>query len=126
MYYTVLYQYKETNLHLLLLPLQTPTIEHRWGRDEPTTLKDINLSIPRGSLTAIVGPVGSGKSSLISAILGEMEKDDDNSQGDGGGSVRVCGDVAYVPQQAWMMNATVRNNILFGREHEPDVYQRYV
>ena len=113
---------------ILLLPLLLqhthPTISiplrcFRWGRSEPPALKDINITVPRGSLTAIVGPVGSGKSSLISAILGEMELDR-------GGSVRVCGKVAYVPQQAWMMNATVKNNILFGREHEKREYERYV
>ena len=85
---------------------------------ESSVLKDINISIPRGSLTAIVGPVGSGKSSLVSAILGEMEMDP-------GGSATVCGQVAFVPQLAWMMNATVKNNILFGKKLEAKEYDRY-
>ena len=55
-------------------------------------LKDIDLTIRKGTLTAIVGPVGSGKSSLIGALLGELEVDS--------GSVNVGGKVAYVPQQA--------------------------
>ena len=46
----------------------------RWSSDEPTVLEDINLTVKKGSLTAIVGTVGSGKSSLVSALLGEMEK----------------------------------------------------
>lgn len=61
-----------------------------WGGDEKI-LKNINISIKKGSLTAIVGPVGAGKSSLISAFLGEMEKLT--------GTVNVDGRIAYVPQQ---------------------------
>ena len=57
-------------------------------------LKDIDLAIKEGTLTAIVGPVGSGKSSLIGALLGELEVES--------GAVSVGGKVAYVPQQAWM------------------------
>ena len=47
----------------------------KWTSDEPNVLSDINLNIPAGSLTAVVGTVGCGKSSLISAILGEMDKE---------------------------------------------------
>ena len=56
-------------------------------------LNDVNFSVKSGSLTAIVGTVGAGKSSLISACLGEMEKVS--------GNVHVRGRTAYVPQQAW-------------------------
>jgi ATP-binding cassette subfamily C (CFTR/MRP) protein 1 len=45
-----------------------------WGVDEPPVLHDISVKIPRGKLTAIVGTVGCGKSSLISAFLGEMDR----------------------------------------------------
>lgn len=61
-----------------------------WGGEEPT-LKNINMKVKKGNLTAVVGPVGCGKTSLISALLGEMEK----IRGD----VNVDGSVAYVPQQ---------------------------
>eukprot|EP00095_Tigriopus_kingsejongensis_P005628 maker-scaffold335_size202896-snap-gene-1.27 protein:Tk05628 transcript:maker-scaffold335_size202896-snap-gene-1.27-mRNA-1 annotation:"multidrug resistance-associated protein 1 isoform x3" len=89
-----------------------------WGKSEPTVLHDITLEIPKGSLTAVVGTVGSGKSSLISALLGEMEKEQ--------GSVNVVGQVAYVPQQAWMQNATVENNILFGKPINQKKYKEIV
>ena len=65
----------------------------RWGENDPNVLNDINLSIKPGSLTAIVGAVGSGKSSLLSACLGDMVKES--------GTVNVVGSTAYVPQQAW-------------------------
>lgn len=55
-------------------PVKISKATFKWDRDESDALKDINMSIKKGSLTAIVGPVGSGKSSLISAILGDMEK----------------------------------------------------
>ena len=77
-------------------------------------LKDIDLTIRKGTLTAIVGPVGSGKSSLIGALLGELEVDS--------GAVNVGGKVAYVPQQAWMQNCTVRDNITFGSEFAAAAY----
>ncbi|XP_076438711.1 multidrug resistance-associated protein 1-like [Babylonia areolata] len=78
-----------------------------WDRRMSNSLTDINLQVGQGKLVAVVGPVGCGKSSLISAILGEMEKVK--------GTVTLRGSVAYVPQQAWIQNATVRDNILLGR-----------
>uniref|UniRef100_A0AAX7SUA8 ABC-type glutathione-S-conjugate transporter n=1 Tax=Astatotilapia calliptera TaxID=8154 RepID=A0AAX7SUA8_ASTCA len=76
----------------------------------------ISVSVPRGSLVAVVGHVGSGKSSLLSAMLGETEKRS--------GQVTVKGSVAYVPQQAWIQNATVQDNIIFGREKLKTWYHR--
>ena len=63
----------------------------------------------------VCGLVGSGKSSLISAILGQMEKVS--------GSCRVRGSLAYVAQEAWIFNATLRENILFGLEFDADKYE---
>ncbi|CAK9145577.1 unnamed protein product [Ilex paraguariensis] len=76
--------------------------------DEGTeeVLKDVNLEIKKGELAAIVGTVGSGKSSLLASILGELHKIS--------GKVRVCGTTAYVAQSSWIQNATIQENILFG------------
>uniref|UniRef100_A0A673C5R8 ABC-type glutathione-S-conjugate transporter n=1 Tax=Sphaeramia orbicularis TaxID=375764 RepID=A0A673C5R8_9TELE len=87
-----------------------------WSAESPPCLKRINFHVPRGSLVAVVGHVGSGKSSLLSAMLGETEKRS--------GSVTVKGSVAYVPQQAWIQNATVQDNIIFGREKLKTWYNR--
>nr|XP_055048139.1 multidrug resistance-associated protein 1-like isoform X1 [Misgurnus anguillicaudatus] len=89
-----------------------------WSKNDPPTLKRINVQIPEGALVAVVGHVGSGKSSLLSALLGEMQKQE--------GSVSIKGSVAYVPQQAWIQNATLKNNILFGREVNESWYQKVV
>lgn len=85
-----------------------------WAKQDQPTLENINVMVPQGSLLAVVGHVGCGKTSLVSALLGEMEKLD--------GQISIRGSVAYVPQQAWIQNATLRDNILFGR---PYVEQRY-
>jgi len=65
---------------------------------------------------AVVGQVGSGKSSILSAILGDMEKIK--------GNVNVNGKVAYVPQQAWIQNETLRQNILFANDYNEDYYKK--
>ncbi|XP_071128962.1 multidrug resistance-associated protein 1-like [Mytilus edulis] len=78
-----------------------------WNKEDDFMLKDINVHIPEGSFVAIVGSVGSGKSSMLSAILGEMESMS--------GKVNLKGSVAYVSQQAWIRNASLQNNILFGK-----------
>lgn len=88
-----------------------------WGDDE-VVLRDINIAIEKGQLAAVVGTVGSGKSSLISALLGEMDKLD--------GRVNTCGSVAYVSQQAWIQNCTLQDNILFGRPLNQEAYDRVI
>ena len=90
-----------------------------WKREgETPTLSDINLNVTSGSLTAVVGTVGAGKSSLVSALLGEMEIPE--------GEVCVERNIAYVPQQAWMQNATLKENILFGNEGGSRSYEEVV
>ncbi|XP_056010332.1 multidrug resistance-associated protein 1-like isoform X2 [Ostrea edulis] len=85
-----------------------------WDSELQPALRDIDFKIPAGKLVAVVGQVGSGKSSLLSALLGEMDKV--------AGSVNVFGKVAFVPQQAWIQNATVKDNILFGKPMEESKY----
>ena len=83
------------------------------------TLRNISLAVGRGELVAVVGVVGAGKSSLLSAILGEMTAL--------GGPVWLGSDglrKAYVAQQAWIQNLTIRENILFGRDWDEDWYQK--
>jgi ATP-binding cassette subfamily C (CFTR/MRP) protein 1 len=88
-----------------------------WGSDS-ATLKNINLKVKKGNLTAVVGPVGSGKTSLVSALLGEMEKVN--------GSANVDGSIAYVPQQPWIQNATLQDNITFGSTLNKEWYNKVI
>lgn len=89
-----------------------------WDDPERPTLSNIDLHVKPGQLVAVVGHVGAGKSSLVQALLGEMDKL--------GGSVAIKGHVAYVPQQAWIQNATLKDNILFGKGDSHSLYKRTV
>ncbi len=90
-----------------------------WNRyEDRNALKDINFSACKGELSCIVGRVGSGKSSFLQSILGDLYKVE--------GEVTVHGSVAYVAQQAWVMNATVRENIVFGHRWDPAFYEKTV
>jgi len=86
----------------------------RWEEDGETVLHDIDLDIQRGELVMVVGKVGSGKSSLASALLGEVEKVK--------GTLTSTGRIGYCQQQAWIVNATVRENILFGSTYFEQEY----
>ncbi|XP_039727463.1 ATP-binding cassette sub-family C member 2 [Pteropus medius] len=87
-----------------------------WDQNSEATIQDVNLDIRPGQLVAVVGTVGSGKSSLMSALLGEMENIH--------GHIAIKGTVAYVPQQSWIQNGTVKDNILFGSELDEKRYQQ--
>ncbi|KAI0040096.1 ABC transporter [Auriscalpium vulgare] len=81
-------------------------------------MKDINMAVPKGKLVAIVGAVGAGKTSLLQGLVGEMRKT--------AGTVRFSGSVAYCSQNAWIQNATIRENVCFGRSFEPERYWKAV
>ncbi|XP_060602679.1 multidrug resistance-associated protein 1-like isoform X1 [Ruditapes philippinarum] len=82
------------------------------------TLRRINLNVSEGELIAVVGQVGSGKTSLLSAMLGEMEKIH--------GHVTLKGKIAYVPQEAWIQNLTVRDNIVFSNTFDEIRYNKVI
>jgi ABC-type multidrug transport system fused ATPase/permease subunit len=90
-----------------------------WNRHEnKAALKDINFSARKGELSCVVGRVGAGKSSFLQSILGDLWKMQ--------GQVEVHGNVAYVAQQSWIMNATVRENIIFGYRYDSTFYEKTV
>lgn len=107
--------------HLLLDSDERPSPEEEEGKHIhlgslrlQRTLYNIDLEIEEGKLVGICGSVGSGKTSLISSILGQMTLLE--------GSIAVNGTFAYVAQQAWILNATLRDNILFGKEFDEERY----
>uniref|UniRef100_A0A7E4W8A1 ABC-type glutathione-S-conjugate transporter n=1 Tax=Panagrellus redivivus TaxID=6233 RepID=A0A7E4W8A1_PANRE len=85
---------------------------------DAANLHAITLRISRGALIGVVGRVGSGKSSLLAGLLGEMEKLH--------GNIAARGRLAYVPQQSWIQNMTLRNNILFGRNFDKALYEHVI
>ncbi|XP_054162747.1 ATP-binding cassette sub-family C member 3-like [Oppia nitens] len=97
-------------------PIVMENSSFQWSNNSPTVLKNVNLRVKRNKLVAVVGQVGSGKSSLLAALLGELEKLN--------GIVNVSGSVAYVPQEAWIQNSTLRQNILFTSSYNEKFYKK--
>ena len=80
----------------------------------PVTLTDVSFTVPSGSLAVVCGPVGCGKSSLLMALLSELEPQS--------GSVHVPGRRSYAAQHPYILTGTVRENILCGQAYEADRY----
>uniref|UniRef100_A0A8C3G1S6 ATP-binding cassette, sub-family C (CFTR/MRP), member 9 n=1 Tax=Cyclopterus lumpus TaxID=8103 RepID=A0A8C3G1S6_CYCLU len=92
-----------------------------WGSNL-STLSDINIRIPTGQLTMIVGQVGCGKSSLLLAMLGEMQTIDGRVYW----SNKNRYSVAYATQKSWLLNATVEENITFGSSFNKQRYKAVI
>nr|ADH16744.1 ABC transporter family C protein ABCC2 [Heliothis subflexa] len=99
-------------------PIRLNKINASWtGSDTPSemTLKNISLRIRKGKLCAIIGPVGSGKTSLLQLVLKELSMTS--------GTLDVSGRLSYACQESWLFPGTVRENILFGLDYEPTKYK---
>ncbi|EAU31453.1 hypothetical protein ATEG_08280 [Aspergillus terreus NIH2624] len=81
-------------------------------------LHGLDLTVQRNELLAVVGTVGSGKTSLLAALAGEMRRT--------GGTMVLGASRAFCPQYAWIQNATVRDNIVFGQPFDSDWYHEVV
>lgn len=90
--------------------------DHDPGND--FSLQNISFTARKGKLTAIIGDTGSGKSSLLAALLGQMKL----VQGD----LKVQGAISYVPQEAWLLNMSLRDNITFGSEFDVKAYAKTI
>ena len=91
----------------------------KWEKKQSeNTLENLNLELEKGKLYAVIGMVGNGKSSFLSAILGEINLTE--------GQVKVNGSVSYASQEAWVFGATVRQNILFGQSYDRQRYQKVI
>ncbi|XP_061827424.1 ATP-binding cassette sub-family C member 4-like isoform X3 [Nerophis lumbriciformis] len=88
-----------------------------WDKiQEAPTLQNVSFNVRPGQLLVVIGPVGSGKSSLLSAVLGELSQ--------GSGVVKVRGALTYTSQQPWILPGTIQSNILFGKELNRQKYDR--
>ncbi|KAL0574610.1 hypothetical protein V5O48_007360 [Marasmius crinis-equi] len=89
--------------------------EFSWSKNVVNpTLEGIDLTVRKGELVGVLGRVGSGKSSLLSAILGDMNRIE--------GEVKIHGNISYASQNSWILSATVRQNILFFHEYDETFY----
>uniref|UniRef100_A0A8C1FAU8 ATP binding cassette subfamily C member 4 (PEL blood group) n=1 Tax=Cyprinus carpio carpio TaxID=630221 RepID=A0A8C1FAU8_CYPCA len=82
--------------------------------DAPT-LQNVSFTVKPGQLLAVIGPVGAGKSSLLSTVLEELPAEK--------GVIKVKGELTYASQQPWVFPGTIRSNILFGKELQPQRYE---
>ncbi|MBE9038714.1 ABC transporter transmembrane domain-containing protein [aff. Roholtiella sp. LEGE 12411] len=95
--------------------VQLSNVSCSWQIEETATLKNISIDIKPGEFVAVVGSAGSGKSSLFSCLMGELELLQ--------GHREVSGRIAYVSQQAWILNQSVRDNILFNADLKEQQYE---
>ena len=110
---------KDAAVHNGDISLRIGDATFTWNRNESRNcLENINFEANKGDLSCLVGRVGSGKSSLLQAILGDIWKVN--------GEIIVHGSIAYVAQQPWIMNASVKENIVFGHRWDPQFYERTV
>jgi len=83
------------------------------------SVSNINFSVKRGEILAIVGPVGSGKSTIMNGIIGEVEASDETK-------LSIHGATTYVSQTPLVLNATLRDNILFGLPFDEEWYNKVI
>lgn len=113
----------QTNDNHLLPVVRGPAvaIEHgnfSWTGPDKPVLEDINIQIAPGQLVAVVGGVGTGKSSLLSCLLREMKTTT--------AQITISDSVAYLPQQAWILNGTVKDNVCFQKPYVQKRFQKVV
>ncbi|XP_063833055.1 ATP-binding cassette subfamily C member 4 [Ostrinia nubilalis] len=89
-----------------------------WTEDGPVTLRNVNITVPKGKLCAIIGSVGSGKSSILHLLLNELRSTC--------GKIYLSGPLSYASQEPWLFVATVRQNILFGLPYNSKKYKEVV
>eukprot|EP01133_Synstelium_polycarpum_P011567 gene11567-13500_t len=90
------------------------SMDEMTAAQQTSVLKNINFLAPAGKLTVIVGRVGEGKTSLVSALIGEIRCVN--------GTIQVPPTIGYTPQIAWLVNGTLRENILFGAPYDAERY----
>ena len=85
-------------------------------------LKEINLKINKGELIGIIGEIGSGKTCLFNAILNNLDILNNKLNK----KIIINGKIAYAPQKPWILNDTVRNNIIFHKKFDEQKYNKIV
>jgi ATP-binding cassette subfamily C (CFTR/MRP) protein 4 len=101
------------------IPFETEPIKLSNAVLNDYVLENITFELKQNELLGVVGPVGSGKSSLLMALLGEIPNIKD-------GAIDMNGSVFYVSQEPWVFSATIKENILFGKEYNKAKFDKIV
>lgn len=97
---------------------KSKSVESVMDMTKTPTLQNIDVNFRKGKLIGIIGPIGSGKSSFLQVLLRELPLDS--------GVLNVNGSVSYASQEPWVFAASVRQNILFGEDHDHERYNEIV
>ncbi|KAL1890953.1 hypothetical protein Sste5346_007950 [Sporothrix stenoceras] len=91
-----------------------------WKEDTPPVLNDVDIDIMPGDLTLVIGPVASGKSTLLKALISECRKFK--------GSVEftIPEEVAYCDQDAWLLNRSIKENVLAFEPYNEEFYEKVI
>lgn len=96
--------------------IEFTNVTAQWNNDMKSGINEININIAAGQFCAIIGPVGSGKSTILHTILRELEIDK--------GELNVNGIISYSAQEPWLFEATIRQNILFTEQYNEIRYKQ--
>nr|XP_003705867.1 PREDICTED: probable multidrug resistance-associated protein lethal(2)03659 isoform X1 [Megachile rotundata]XP_012146728.1 PREDICTED: probable multidrug resistance-associated protein lethal(2)03659 isoform X1 [Megachile rotundata]XP_012146729.1 PREDICTED: probable multidrug resistance-associated protein lethal(2)03659 isoform X2 [Megachile rotundata]XP_012146730.1 PREDICTED: probable multidrug resistance-associated protein lethal(2)03659 isoform X1 [Megachile rotundata] len=100
------------------LPVYLKNVSARWDESRDCTLQNVDLSIQAGSFVAVIGQIGSGKSSLLKAILSELPLQD--------GILETSGKISFADQRPWIFASSIRQNILFGQPYNEKRYNEVI
>lgn len=103
----------------ILIGIKMENVNAKWNSNaEEMTLSNITFSLKEGQLLGVIGPVGCGKGSLLQAILRELPIVS--------GTLQVQGKIAYTSQESWIFGGSVRDNIVFGSDYDPEKYDSVI
>ncbi|XP_014467770.1 PREDICTED: multidrug resistance-associated protein 4-like [Dinoponera quadriceps] len=115
---SIIEENRRSSMHEENWAVKMTNVIAKWEVSQSENTLDVRLQLEKGKLYGVIGMVGSGKSSLLSAILGEITLVE--------GKVKVNGNMSYASQEAWVFGSTVKQNILFGQEYDKYKYQKVV
>ena len=93
------------------------TAESKSGSQRSFVLENLNFKAERNKLTVIIGKIGSGKSSILNALMGEMRVSDPMRT-----SIHVNGTVSYQGQNPWLINGTIKDNVLLNKPYDEEKF----
>nr|6D3R_A Chain A, Cystic fibrosis transmembrane conductance regulator [Gallus gallus]6D3S_A Chain A, Cystic fibrosis transmembrane conductance regulator [Gallus gallus] len=111
-------EYKALEYNLTTTGVEVDKVTAFWDEHASPVLQDINFKIEKGELLAVSGSTGSGKTSLLMLIMGELEPSE--------GKIKHSGRISFSPQVSWIMPGTIKENIIFGVSYDEYRYKSVI